>query len=288
MCRLFGFRSQGPSPVHHSLARAENALRHQSREHPDGWGIGWWGPGAPEPKLVRGVGAAFAEDEFLRYAQMVSSTAVIAHVRKASVGPVQLDNAHPFRWGPWLFAHNGTLRDFARAQPAIEAEIDPAFLPIVEGDTDSVRCFAIFLTRLARICDPLGNVAIEAVARALAETVKIVAAITDPGAPEPSATTFLVGNGQVMLACRRGRTLWFSTHKSRCVLRDTCPRFASRCEAPVAPGEAVNHLIVASERISLEDVWHEVPVDGMIGVDGQLKLHRFHLADWSVPKRDVA
>ena len=279
MCRLFGFRSRSPSAVHHSLLRASNALQVQSRQHPDGWGIGWWPEANHAPNLARGAGAAFAEQEFARNAEHVAAAAVIAHVRKASVGPVTLDNAHPFRWGPWLFAHNGTVSRFAEHQAAIEAQIDPAFAPVVVGDTDSARCFAIFLSRLARLADPTADVEIETVARALAETVRTIAGITDPHAPEPSATTFLVGNGRLMLAFRRGLSLWFSTHKNRCAERDTCAHLSPACEAP--PGDApVNHLIVASERISLEDVWLEVPMDGMIGVDGGLRLHRFELAQF--------
>jgi len=280
MCRLFGFRSRGPSAVHRSLLRAGNALRVQSREHPDGWGIGWWSDARLPPTLVRGAGAAWAEEAFARNAQLVSAAAVIAHVRKASVGPVTLENAHPFRWGRWLFAHNGTVSRFEDHRAAIEAAIDPAFAHVVTGDTDSARCFAIFLGRLARHADPAGAVEIATVARALAETVQTIAAITDATAPEPSATTFLVGNGELMLAFRRGRTLWYSTHKIRCAERATCSRFSPACEAPSAAGARVNHLIVASERISVEDAWVEVPPDGMVGVDAEMRLHHFALADF--------
>lgn len=278
MCRLFGFRSLFPSDVHRSLVRETNALQVQSREHPDGWGIGWWSDAAPTPHLVRSAGAAYAEEEFKRTA-LVSSSAVIAHLRKASVGPVTLDNAHPFRWGPWLFAHNGTVSEFDACRAKIEREIDPVFLPVVIGDTDSARCFGVFLTRLARLADPAGDVPLKIVARALAETVHIVCGIADPGAATPSATTFLVGNGKLMLAFRRGRTLWYSAHKNRCADRDACAHFGAGCEAPVATDEPVNHLIIASERVSLEDVWSEVPLEGMIGVDHQMRLHRFAIGE---------
>ncbi len=262
--------------------RENNALQVQSREHPDGWGIGWWGDDGAAPQLVRGAGAAYAEEAFTRHAEMVSSHAVLAHIRKASVGPVTLDNAHPFRWGPWLFAHNGTVTDFARHQARIEQEIDAAFAHVVIGDTDSARCFGIFLSRLARLTpDPTSDVPLATAARALAETVRTVSAITDPDAAVPSATTFLVGNGSLMLAIRRGRTLWYSTHKTRCPERGTCARFGPTCEAPpAAPGTEVNHMLIASERVSLEDAWIEVPVDGIVGVDAQMRLHRFQLGNW--------
>jgi predicted glutamine amidotransferase len=68
MCRLFGFRSRSPAAVHRSLVHADNALRVQSREHPDGWGIGWW-PAEGKPQLVRSAGAAHAEAAFVQSAE---------------------------------------------------------------------------------------------------------------------------------------------------------------------------------------------------------------------------
>lgn len=260
MCRLFGSRSQLPSSVHRALVDEPNALRVQSREHRDGWGIGWWSEADAPPQLVRSAAAAHADDAFARSAALVSAPAVIAHVRKASVGPVSLENAHPFRWGPWLFAHNGTVTDFDRHRSRIEQAIDPAFLPVVVGETDSARCFALFLTRLARLVDPAGDVPIAGAAQALAETVQTIAAITDPGAATPSATTFLVGNGRLMLAFRRGRSLFAAMRPER----DGC-RLAQ--------------LVVASERLSPVDPWEEVPMDTMIGVDAELRPHRFTLEE---------
>ena len=42
MCRLFGCRTATPGAVAHELLHGANALRVQSREHPDGWGLGWY------------------------------------------------------------------------------------------------------------------------------------------------------------------------------------------------------------------------------------------------------
>ena len=39
MCRLFGFRSNESARVHDALVTERNALRLQSIEHRDGWGI---------------------------------------------------------------------------------------------------------------------------------------------------------------------------------------------------------------------------------------------------------
>lgn len=274
MCRLFACRSALPSAVHRSLLRESNALRIQSREHPDGWGIGWW-PSPDAVKLERGAGAAFAEADFERVAGFVSASSVIAHVRKASVGKVGLANSHPFRHGRWLFAHNGTVTRFAEVRRRLEAAIDPAFRSF-QGETDSERCFGIFLTHLSRD-GGLEAPSFAQVAAALRFTVATIEAVADAGAAERSATTFLVGDGQVIAACRRGRTLHYSSHKVRCGDRDTCPSFSPACEAPVPPGAPVTHFLVASERISSEDVWSEVPEDGIVGIDAAMRVHRSSL-----------
>ena len=289
MCRLFGFRSGAPSSAHRSLLRAENALMTQSREHPDGWGIGWWGS-EPEPLLERGAGAAFAEADFSRIARMVSAHGVIAHVRKASVGKIGPENAHPFAWGRWLFAHNGTIPRFDEVRAELEARIDRAFLASVQGETDSERCFALFLTRLATRSDPTANPSFDDVAAALAETVAIVSGLADPGAETPSSTNFLVGDGRLMVACRRSRPLHVSTYKVKCSERGTCPRFSPECEAASDPGDGrVNHCILASEKLTAEDVWFEVPEEGLVGVDAELRLRRGMLSDFGcAPPRRAA
>lgn len=279
MCRLFGFRSVVTSTAQRSLTRAGNALRHQSREHPHGWGIGWWeGPRNRVVHLERGAGAAHAEQAFERVAAGVSATQAIAHVRRASVGPPGLANAHPFRHGRWLFAHNGTVANWERARAGIEAEVDPAFLAGVRGETDSERLFALFLTRLSRRRDPGDEATPAEVRAALAETVAVVAAHADPGAAVRSSTTFLVGDGNLLAACRRGRTLHVSTHKRACAARASCPRLVKECEAPPREGAPAHHLLVASEPLSPDDVWEEVPEDGMVSIDRELRVERGRLA----------
>ena len=46
----------------------------------------------------------------------LKSRNIIAHVRKATIGEVSLENAHPFireLWGrQWVFAHNGDLKGY--------------------------------------------------------------------------------------------------------------------------------------------------------------------------------
>ncbi len=246
MCRLFGQRADPDYDTGEPLCSGHNALRTQSHKHPHGWGIGWYVDGLPHVR--RGVMPAHADAAFVHSAHAARSDIVLAHIRDASVGPVKLENTHPFASGRWLFAHNGTVARFrssARIRRAIEAEIDPRFLPTIRGDTDSERCFYLFLTRLAAR-GPLERAATLAEVRAaLAETVETVSGIAD-GHPEKRSTlTFLVSNGRLLAACRLGKPLHIARHA----------------------GEG--HLFaVASEPIGRAD-WVEVPEGGFVGLDGE-------------------
>src|SRR4051812_16404012 len=171
MCRLFGSRTRATSAVSHELFHGANALRVQSKEHPDGWGLGWYENGAP--RVVRSLTPAHGDREFETLSHFVNAQTVLAHVRKASVGRVARENTHPFQRGTWLFAHNGTLPKWDEFRPRIETLIDPALRSGLRGETDSERCFLIFLSRLRKRCSPDSADAESALA-ALGETVAVV------------------------------------------------------------------------------------------------------------------
>ncbi len=261
MCRLFGFRSSSSSTVHGALVEERNSLRRQSLENPDGWGIANYGE-EPLPQVARGLGAAHLDPDFERVSSRLSARTVVAHVRLASVGSVTADNAHPFLFGRWAFAHNGTLRDFAVHRSALEAAIAPQFLARVRGTTDSERCFALFLSRLFDGHDASERPAVERVARALASTLDTVARITD-GAPGElrSAMNFLVSDGDVLVATRRLRSLFVSAE-----MATDRPRPTRR----PSPGDRLSTFQVASEQLAGEDAWFEVPEESVVGVDRNL------------------
>ncbi|MGC3998518.1 MAG: class II glutamine amidotransferase [Anaeromyxobacter sp.] len=249
MCRLFGQHAHAGFDATEPLCTAENALRFQSHKHPHGWGIGWYVGGAPHVR--RGILPAHADDAFAEAGRALRSTVVLAHVREASVGPVLHENTHPFSHDRWLFAHNGTVarfKDHPEVRAAIQAEIDPDLRLSIRGDTDSERCFFLFLTRL-RAHASLAAATLADVRRALRETTAAVLGIADAvPVPKPSSLNFLVSDGRLLAACRRGRTLHAAA--------DTGPRHA---------------FVVASERIGRAG-WGEVPEGGFVGTEDGTRI----------------
>lgn len=260
MCRLFGFRSNVPAQVHASLVREVNSLQVQSVEHKDGWGVASYGSGLL-PEVARGTGAAWEDPRFADVSSCVSSHAVIAHVRLASVGPVRPENSHPFIYKKWTFAHNGTLQRFDVHRASVETLIDPDFRKLIQGDTDSERCFYVFLSRL-REASRLDTPPLVAVARALTETARTVIRITEVGAVKPSSTNFLVTDGRLMVGTRRHRTLYFSEHR----------RHGEAPDLPPRDGEQLKQFVIASEKLNTESHWYEIPEESVIGVDADMTL----------------
>ncbi|MHB1844130.1 MAG: class II glutamine amidotransferase [Deltaproteobacteria bacterium] len=256
MCRMFGFRAAAPYPVHHSLLRESNALRVQSREHPDGWGIGYYpkGEAAGAPHISRGIGPAFADDGFSRAADAVIAQTVVAHIRKASCGPVALENTHPFTRGPWLFAHNGTVHRFEE-DPEVRRRLEDAIAPDLRrelrGATDSERLFFLFLGELRRRSPLAWPAPPPLIAESLVATVELARSAADRPGEAPSSLTFIVSDGLTLMALRHGRTLHVSEE--------------------LGPDGGLERFTVASEVLGGAGRWQEVPEGGLVGVGPDLR-----------------
>jgi predicted glutamine amidotransferase len=190
MCRMFGLAATRPVALSDLLCEAPRSLRALSHEHRDGWGVairtadGW--------RIDRDTKSAAVCNRYLELAA-IEATLAIAHVRNKTVGDISLANTHPFRRGPFVFAHNGTVRDLA----AVIARSAPEHLAALEGDTDSERLFAFVLTHI----DEAGDIS-----RGVAAAVRALHAITDVG-----SVNFLLSCGARLYAHRLGRSLYTLT-----------------------------------------------------------------------------
>ena len=271
MCRLFGFKSSIPSQVHRSLLRAENALAVQSEKHPDGWGVAYYVGGIPH--LVRNAESAVDDRLFQQVSGIVSSQVVVAHLRKATVGDINLLNCHPFQYGPWVFAHNGEVANYEDVKGKLRDCVAPRLRRFIMGGTDSEVCFYLFLTHLHQRTEiTQRGVRFEDTKAAIQATVEQVRSIADT--PDtPSKLSFMVTNGTLILACHGGIELTYSTYKKKCSERDTCPAFSVECENPT--DGSINHVIFASESLSDEDIWEDLEPGQAVGVDHMMQLHHF-------------
>ncbi len=168
MCQLLGMNCNVPTDICFSF-EGFCARGGKTDDHKDGWGIAFFeGLGCrifldDKPSVSSAIAA------FIRQ-YPIKSMNVIAHIRKATVGPVGLENCHPFRrelWGRyWVFAHNGDV-------PTLPADDSGFYRPV--GQTDSERALCLILNQL-RTTFPQGKPEIQALYPVLNQITQAIAA----------------------------------------------------------------------------------------------------------------
>ncbi len=111
----------------------------------DGFGLGWYAY-RDEPALFKTAEPAWANENINEICAHVKSRIFMSHVRAASSGAVERNNAHPFKYKNWLFQHNGYLSHFAIVKRDLQFEIAPEFFNCLQGTTDSEVLFLLALT----------------------------------------------------------------------------------------------------------------------------------------------
>jgi predicted glutamine amidotransferase len=186
MCRMFGMvATQAVSP-RELLHDAPRSLRALSHEHNDGWGIAL---SCNDWQIHKSIACAAQCTSFPLIAA-TEARVVVAHVRKKTVGDLAIANTHPFRRGNLVFAHNGTVSALA----AMTAQIAPARLAEIEGDTDSERLFAFVLTHI----DSAGDIE-----RGVVRAIRALQALGEIG-----SANFLLASETRVYAYRQGRSLF--------------------------------------------------------------------------------
>jgi glutamine amidotransferase len=96
----------------YGLLRQSYAPRRQAHGtmNADGWGVGWWTPELSTPARWRAARPLWGDTSFASVAPHVTSGAILAAVRSATVGmPMDETAAAPFSRDGWLLSHNGRL-----------------------------------------------------------------------------------------------------------------------------------------------------------------------------------
>jgi glutamine amidotransferase len=96
----------------YGLERQSYAPRRQQRGlmNADGWGVGFYVDGQPEPVRWRSARPLWGDASFASVAPVLRSGAVLAAVRSATPGmPMDESAAAPFTEGRWLLSHNGRV-----------------------------------------------------------------------------------------------------------------------------------------------------------------------------------
>ena len=272
MCRWLAY-SGSPISLEELLYKPEHSLIDQSLHarlgvettNGDGFGVGWYGAGIDTPALFRSVEPAWNDRNLREIAGHVESPLFLAHIRASTGTAVQQTNCHPFRYGRWLWVHNGLVREFPRVKRELALAVDESLYAFIEGSTDSELLFYLALT-LGLEDDP---------PRAIGRMVGLVEDMGHRhGVEHPLQMTIATTEGENLWAFRyssegRSRSLYYSTNVR--TLRELYP------ERPRLQEVSDETRIIVSEPVlDLVGAWNEVPESsyGLV-CEGEDELHTF-------------
>jgi glutamine amidotransferase len=254
MCRWIAYSG---SPIHldellykpdHSLIdQSLNAKLGPHTTNGDGFGVGWYGEGEI-PVVYKGVDPIWNDRNMRELAPQVRSPLMFAHIRAATGAPVQHSKCHPFRFGKWLWMHNGQIAGFREIKRAMILAIDEALYPEIEGSTDTETFFFLALT-LGLEQDPPG--AVERAVGFIEEEAE------KRGIDHPMRMSLAVSDGRHLWAFRYASigeppSLFYSTRPE--TLRAKYP------EVAIMQNLSDDSRLVVSEPLGdLEGAWNEVP-----------------------------
>lgn len=237
MCRHLGYLGS-PVPLKallldppHALATqawAPRDMRGGGTINADGFGVGWYPPGANAPVRYRSAMPIWSDASLPALASATSAGAILAAVRSATVGlPVVETAAAPFTDGRWLFSHNGVVRGWPAAIAGLASELPVEDLLTLDAPTDSAALFAFVRAKLRS-----GEPAAKAVAAVAGEVLAAA-----PG----SRLNFLLTDGTQMIATTLGHSLSVRA-RAGSVLIASEPLDADPGWRPIPDG----HLVVAT------------------------------------------
>lgn len=242
MCRHLAYLGSARS-LSSLLYEPEQSLEQQSwkprfqREgamNADGWGVGWWDPLVrPEPARYRTAAPMWTDRSFHSVADLVHTGAVLAAVRSATPPSPTVDTGNaPFTAGPWLFSHNGFVRQFrGSVGVALRRLVSEPRAIGIEGTSDSEVLFALVLDALdagARPEEALAGV------------------ITEGASRSEAHLNLLLSDGQTIFGTTFGNSLF--------ALQDA--------------GLASGGVLVASEPLDDHDGWAPVPDRSIVRATG--------------------
>ncbi|GAA2056244.1 ergothioneine biosynthesis protein EgtC [Catenulispora yoronensis] len=206
MCRHLAYLGP-PKSLRELLIDPPHALFRQSWEprrqahgvvNADGFGVGWFAAGDPEPARYRQAGPIWADPSFPDVARVTRSGAVLAAVRDATVGAATgTEAAAPYRAEGWLFSHNGAVAGYPHSVAKLAETVPAADLLALEARTDAAFVWTLIHTRF-RDGAPMA----EAVATAIAD----ITALTE------ARLNLLLTDGKEIVASVAGDSLSVLVH----------------------------------------------------------------------------
>lgn len=275
MCRLYALLANEPTKVECRLVNAQNALLDQCRNdvsgnlHAEGWGVVCYDEfdRFRIPTTVKHSNVSFGSNHFSHSVQNIYSKAIVAHVRRATVGSASTLNSHPFTFDEWTFAHNGTIPSFEKISKLMESNMGVHYKDCRLGTTDSELLFLWILYQLEANDINSNNLADkqDEARDLLSSSISALANDCLEMAPaDDTQLNFVLTNGHVMFACRWNNPMY------KIVREGT--HDCEVCQTPhMHHSQTVDYraVAIASEPITSES-WTEIPNHSLMYVSSNL------------------
>lgn len=247
----------------HSLIRQSTHSR--ERDEPlngDGFGVGWYASELDrEPAVFRSITPAWNNRNLHNLARVVASDCILAHVRAATQSSgVNEANCHPYRYGKYLFMHNGDVGNFRKVRRRLLADVCDEAFSNVYGSTDSEHFFAVFIDEVLKM--PSSTAPLARMAAAMEWAIgRVIRTVAEYGDDEPSYLNCAVSDGDNAVISR------FTTDAV------DAPETLYYFIGQFYPGAPVHRdrgcpdaqpLIVSSERLTEDAGWQAIPPNHLV------------------------
>lgn len=267
MCRLYEFRSNALRKVECELIRSQNSLLAQSQRdergeaNPHGWGLATYNGALPD--VVRQAEPASESEAFRWEAAKVHSCSVLAHVRRATIGRVEVVNTHPFTHGEWSFAHNGNLGAFEGLRPRLLNGMGELHQNAIQGDTDSEHVFHWLISLVEK---ERSETILKTVQRAI---LQLRQWSLQEDAEAEFALNIMLTRANHSIGCRFGRSLWYVERDlvHTCEVCDGAIHVDSGTRA-----SSYRAVVVASEKVTQNEDWRPIPDCTLFEIDESIRL----------------
>ncbi|HPF45370.1 MAG: class II glutamine amidotransferase [Alphaproteobacteria bacterium] len=260
MCRFFGYKGN-PVRIADLLIKSDNSLIVQSIDakesikpvNGDGFGLGWYPEhNDPEPGVFTSIEPAWSNRNLRRLSEKLVSHCFFAHVRDATIGmPVTELNCHPFRYGNYLWMHNGMIDSFKLIRRYLMRDLSDEAFNLIEGNTDSEFSFAYFMNQIGLQKGLSGE---DLAANMIEMVEKLRSALSHLEINGPSMLNFALTDGENVILTRATAT-------------------ADR-EAPTLYYSKINEAVVfASEPLTkVRQDWEKLPTNSVLTIDKENRL----------------
>lgn len=228
MARLFGLIAKRSVDCTFSLSKDP-----QRRVWTHGWGMGWYDKKG-KPAVQKGKRSTLEDTVNREITLTVLSPIILTHLRQASSGAVTVENAHPFWYDRFLFAHIGRVHK-DDLFPLLQPPFNQAFQ---SEPIDSEVYFRLILQYMHE----KGAVA------GLKDAVK--------KARDPRGSTFILSDGQTLYAYSYGLPLYYIRWKHDTPLTILSPQTGVQIQSQqlaYVPGMLVSSEILTSDNWTIFD-----------------------------------